>query len=277
MSDPGFATGVGATNELSLRVSVATLARVLFKHPNDGKTMLALERRTTTYQTEAGIVVQVKSQPFGGAIHIHDLRKLQQSVGDFHFDSDEARFEQDFRIFIRPSAWEAVRGFCLVHIHQPDDPVLEFDPRRELLEEFADTMEVNLQSDQYSYQAIGTVVENDPSPTENIAARGYPTARIYRIFEARVLDPWLAETIIRTGEGCAEQGLRKRALEDFQKGRPGRGNTILALPLDQIRSAYFAVAPEVRNVPILFQNHTLDETVAAVLDDVSVPKYQRYP
>jgi hypothetical protein len=277
MSDLGFATGVGATNELSLRVSVATLVRVLFEHPRDGKMMLALERRATASPTEAGLVVQVKSQPFGGAIHIHDLRKLQQSIGDFHFDSDEARSEQDFRIFIRPSTWEAVRGFCLRHIHHPDDPVLEFDPARELREEFADTMEVNLRPDQYSYQAIGTVVENDPSPTENISARGYPTARIYRIFEARVLDPWLVATMTSSGEGGAEEDLRKRALEDFQKGGPGRGNTILALPLDQIRSAYFAVTPEVRNVPILFQNHTLDETVAAVLDDVSVPKYQRHP
>lgn len=277
MSDPGFATRVGATNELSLRVSVATLVRVLFEHPDDGKIMLALERRASVYSTEAGLVVRVKSQPFGGAIHIYDLRKLQQSIGDFHFDSDEARLEQDFRIFIRPSAWETVRGLCLRHIRQPDDPVLEFDPRRELLEEFADTMDVNLQSDQYSYQAIGTVVENDPSPTENISARGYPTARIYRIFETRVLDPWLAETMTRSSEGCAEQDLRKRALEDFQKDGPGRANTVLALPLDQIRSAYFSVASEVRNAPILFQTHTLDETVAAILDDVSVPKYQRYP
>ena len=33
--------GIGATNELTLRVSVATLVRVLFKHPNNGEWMLA--------------------------------------------------------------------------------------------------------------------------------------------------------------------------------------------------------------------------------------------
>ena len=36
--------GIGATDELSLRVSVATLVRVLFEHTGDGDLMLALER-----------------------------------------------------------------------------------------------------------------------------------------------------------------------------------------------------------------------------------------
>ena len=37
MYDPG----IGATPDLSLRVSVATLVRVVFKHPNNGEWMLA--------------------------------------------------------------------------------------------------------------------------------------------------------------------------------------------------------------------------------------------
>ena len=35
--------GIGATNDLNLRVSVATLVRVLFENPRDGQLMLALE------------------------------------------------------------------------------------------------------------------------------------------------------------------------------------------------------------------------------------------
>ena len=35
--------GVGATENLGLRVSVATLVRVLFENPRDGELMLALE------------------------------------------------------------------------------------------------------------------------------------------------------------------------------------------------------------------------------------------
>jgi hypothetical protein len=36
--------GVGAADDLSLRVSVATLVRVLFEHPTDGEMMLTLEQ-----------------------------------------------------------------------------------------------------------------------------------------------------------------------------------------------------------------------------------------
>jgi hypothetical protein len=39
--------GVGATQDLSLRVSAATLVRVLFENPGDGNLMLALERKAT--------------------------------------------------------------------------------------------------------------------------------------------------------------------------------------------------------------------------------------
>ena len=37
--------GIGATDELSLRLSVATLVRVLFENPKDRELMLALERK----------------------------------------------------------------------------------------------------------------------------------------------------------------------------------------------------------------------------------------
>ncbi len=39
--------GVGPTAELSLRVSVSTLSRVVFPHPADGVPMLALEHKAT--------------------------------------------------------------------------------------------------------------------------------------------------------------------------------------------------------------------------------------
>ena len=127
-----FAPGIGATPDLSLRVSVATLVRVLFKNPNDGELMLALERKATLHETESGRMVKVKSQPFGGAIRIRDLMTLHDLIGDFHFDSERSRSEKDFRIFIRPSSWPAVREFCIERLNRVDDPILETDPRREL-------------------------------------------------------------------------------------------------------------------------------------------------
>ena len=132
--------GIGATDDLSLRVSVATLVRVVFKHPRNGEWMLALERKATLHETK----VEVKSQPFGGAIRILDLDAIHDLIGDFHFDSERSRSEQDFRLFIRPSNWSAVREVCIQHLSRVDDPILETNSARELVEEFDDALKINL-------------------------------------------------------------------------------------------------------------------------------------
>jgi urease accessory protein UreE len=54
--------GVGATQELSLRVSVATLVRVLFQNPSGDELMLALERKATLLTVENGRVIEINSQ-----------------------------------------------------------------------------------------------------------------------------------------------------------------------------------------------------------------------
>src|SRR5574341_857562 len=195
-----FNIGIGATNELSLRVSVATLVRVLFENPRDGALILALERKATLLESDGGFAVQVIAQPFGGAIQFRDPRMLRDLIGNFHFDSEESHSEQDFRIFIRPSDWEAVQEFCLHHFRDLDDPVLESDPRRELAEEFADALGISLKSNQYILKPLGTIVEENPAPTENIHAKGYPTVRIYRTFEARILDTSLSRAMMANSE-----------------------------------------------------------------------------
>src|SRR6266851_3269796 len=167
-----FNPGIGATRELSVRVSVATLVRVLFENPRDGDLMLALERKATLHQTENGLRVDVKAQPFGGAIRILDWRALRELIGHVHFDSERSQAEQDFRIFIRPSDWETVREFCIQHLSRVDDPILETDPGRELAEEFADALKISLKPDQYIRQPVATVVEDDPAPTENVHTKG---------------------------------------------------------------------------------------------------------
>jgi hypothetical protein len=270
-----FNPGIGATKELSLRVSVATLVRVLFENPTDGDLILALERKATLRKHEGGHYVDVKAQPFGGAIQIRDLRMLRNTIDDFHFDSEQSRSEQDFRIFIRPSAWEIVRQFCLQHFSQANDSLLESDPTRELSEEFAGVLEINLSSDQFVCKPVGTIVEDSPSPTENIYARGSHTARIYRIFEARILDPTLSRVMLVNSEGRSDQELLELALEDARNGGKGRANAILALPLKLIMGVYLAMPTEARNAPISFQSNQLDETVAAVLEGVAVPKYRK--
>lgn len=267
--------GVGATEDLSLRVSVATLVRVLFEHPGDGELMLALERKATLHKAKTGPILEVKSQPFGGAIRLLDPKALRDTIGDFHFDSEESRYEQDFRIFIHPSAWSVVREFCIQHFSDADDPVLETNPMRELAEEFADALKFSLKPDQYIYEPLGIVVEDDPAPTGNIHARGHFTARVYRIFEARILDSSLSHAMLTNTESYSNHDLHELALEDARNGGKGRANAILALPLKLIWDVYLAMPPKARNAPISFEDNQLDETVAAILEGVSVPKYRR--
>lgn len=267
--------GVGATEDLNLRVSAATLVRVLFKNPRDGNLMLALERKATLREAEKERLVEIKSQPFGGAIRVLELRALRERIGDFHFDSERSRSEQDFRIFIRPSAWETVREFCIEHFSRVDSPVLETDPGRELAEEFADALKINLRQDQYIHKPVATVVEDDPAPTKNIHAKGILTVRVYRIFEATISDPLLVHTIMANSESLSHQDLCDLALEDAQNGGKGRANAILALQMKFIRNIYLTMSPKERLGPILFEKNLLDETVPVVLDGIAIPKYQR--
>jgi hypothetical protein len=226
-------------------------------------------------ENEEQSFVNVRAQPFGGAVRIHNLGKLQEITGDFHFDSQESLSQHDFRLFIRPAAWERVQEFCLQRFSDPEDTVLESGPGRELAEEFADALNISLRPDQYSCKPVGSIIEIDPAPTENIYARGYATARIYGIFEARILDPSLVSVMVKNSENCSDQDLRELALKDYRRGEPGRANAVLTLPLNQVSALYAATSPALRNHPISFHNHQLDETVAAILDDVAVPKYQR--
>jgi hypothetical protein len=267
---------IGATEELSLRLSIATLVRVLFEHPRVGTMMLALERKATLLGSEGEHFVDVKSQPFGGAMRLLDLDALQKRIGEFHFDSEESRAERDFRIFIRPAVWATIREFCLEYFRQPNDAILESDPTRELTEEFYDTLEIHLKPDQYTCEAIGTLIEENPSPTENIHARGYPTVRIYRIFEARILHPAVISAMLENSETCSDKILGKRALEDSLNGGPGRANAVLTLPFREINDFHLGIPRAARNQRVYFQSHRLDETVAAVLEGVMIPKYREH-
>ena len=266
---------VGSTNDLSLRVSVATLVRVLFTNPNNGVRMLALERKATRRETENRHIVELKSQPFGGAIRILDVNKLGDGIGEFHFDSEHSRAEEDFRLFIRPSGWPAVREFCIQHLSHDDDPVLETNPTRELAQEFAEALKVDLMPEQYVCERMGTIVENEPSPTGNFYTKGAPTVRVYRIFEASITDASLAHVLLNTSMNVSDQKLCELALEDAQQGGNGWANAALALPLKRLSDFYFSIPPEARNSSVTFEKNLLDDTVSIILDSITGPKYQR--
>lgn len=266
--------GIGATKELSLRVSVALLNRVVFPHPRNETLMLALERKATVVR-DGEDNIRVCAQPFGGVVNILNPLPLQEIVGEIKFDSKESKQEQDFRILIPPSKWEVVKQYCLRRFENPDDTELESTPHRELVEEFEETLNVNLKPEQYTYQLLGFVIENDPFPTDNVYVQGQLTVRLYGIFEVHIIDDALSKTMLSVSQRDSDQDLRGLALKDLQNGGNGRANSILALPLNLAVDSYLALPPELRYQKISIENHKLDESVMAILNDVPVPQYQR--
>lgn len=262
-------------NELSLRVSVATLSKVIFQHPQDASWMLALERKATLIKQAPKQEVQVMAQPIGGAVRFRDPSQLRELIKGFRFDSQRSQTEADFRILIQPAQWPTVRSFCIRHLEHPDNPVLEAKPDRELVEEFYDTLGVQLRTDQYATRPIATLVENQPIPTGNIHAVGQITARVYRIFETQILDESLGQLMIDNSARYTDQDLRQLALRDANDGGSGRANAILILPLRSLIDCYLAMPPEERGEPVMIDDHLLNGNVPAILEGVSVPKFQR--
>ncbi|MBX3063448.1 MAG: hypothetical protein KF726_10765 [Anaerolineae bacterium] len=255
-------------SELGLRVSVATLNRVFFPDPHSGTPMLALERKAT--QSDGG--VYVRAQPFGGAVRLLDPAALSALIGDFEYDSPRSRSEQDFRILIRPADWQTVRDFCVRHLRNDGDSVLETDPGRELVEEFEECLQAKLEPHHYSYRSIGMVVENAPTPTNNARSPGTPTVRIYRIYEVQISDPALSLALLTASQQHTEALLRDKVLADARNGGRGRANTVLTIAPDVLRNAYLRLAPEERYAPINVDGHLLTESVLAVLNDIEVPQ-----
>ncbi len=161
------------TEDSSLRVSVATLDRVIFRDPKSENIMLALERKATLLNDGS---VWVRAQPFGGGVRILDQKHLQEIIGRMEFDSERSKYEADFRILISPSKWEMVKQYALQHLEDQDDTELEAVPHRELVEEFEETLGVSLEPNQYTFRPTGFVIENHPVPTDNANVQ-WPTNR----------------------------------------------------------------------------------------------------
>ncbi len=268
--------GVGATEDLSLRVSVASLVRVLFDSPEDGRTMLALERTATLREIQSRSRVTVNAKPFGGAVQLTNPEGLQALIGNFQYDSERSRREKDFRIQIQPGSWEKVKEICQEHLNQTGKGILESSPERELAEEFEDTLNVRITPDQYLLKPLCMIVEDLPSETDNVRAEGVPTVRIYYIFEAWIEDPEIIKKILVNSNQYSDKDLETMAWNDVRQGGRGRANAILALGLDDLKDVYFSIATEMRGDSILVGEHHLDGNVLAILEEVDQLKYHHY-
>jgi hypothetical protein len=163
--------------------------------------MLALERKATLDETAQGRWLRSMRSPLAAPIRIRDVKALQDLIGAFHFDSERSRSEGDFRLFIRPSSWPALREVCIEHLGRDHDPLLDSDPGRELVEEFFDALGIELLPGQYQPSQRHGGGRPAKHATGNPRARGYPTARIYRMFEARITTRQLAQALLDNSEG----------------------------------------------------------------------------
>ena len=268
-------TGVGPTEEMSLRASVATLARLLIPHPGSGETLLALEHKATAQIRDGEPSAHLQAQPFGGAVRIPSPTALQEKLGQFHFDSARSKAEKDFRIFIEPSQWPALKKLVIDELNQGRSPIIDPDPRRELEEEFQDALDYSLRPEQFSAERGRVVVEDEPVPTGSWRAHGRMTARIYCIYQVELLDQALPNLLLNASQqhpGAALLHLAKQRAQ--QDGHFGRANGILLAPLEEIEMFFRRLDSDTFGESLSYQDTTLSDNVAAVLDEIPCPKYR---
>jgi hypothetical protein len=263
--------GIGATEKLRLRVSVATIVRVLFNSNQDQRTMLALERTATLQELDGKKEVVVKAKPFGGGVRLTNPLALKELIGDFNYDSERSRQEMDFRIQVHPASWGKIKEICGSFLKGNEWDILDPSPERELAEEFQDSLRAEITPDQYHLKPKGIIIEDTPVETKNVRATGLPTVRIYYVFEARITDPGLIDSMLDNSHKHSEADLKNTAWADARKGGRGRANAILTISLDDLLDFYFSIPVHQRDKPAIFNKYQLDGNLLALLEGIDNP------
>jgi hypothetical protein len=268
--------GVGATRELSLRVSVGALVRLLFENPETGRLMLALERTATLREIEGRPEVVVKAKPFGGVVRLTNPQKLKHLIGNFHYDGKLSRQERDFRILINPVSWGIIKEICKEHLNETGTGILDSSPTRELAEEFEDSLKIKITPHQYDLKRRELIIEDFPEETDNVHAQGLPTVRIYYLFEARIKTPETIKMMLRNSRETSDKDLQKMARDDAKRGGEGRANAILTLDLDELKNIYNSIPLERRSESLRVGEHQLEGNVPVLLEEINHPRYLHY-
>jgi hypothetical protein len=82
--------------------------------------------------------------------------------------------------------------------------------------------------------------------------------------------------MMENNETHPEPVLRRQVLEEAQRSGRGRANAMFVAPIRELSEAYLRIPPEMRGERLPFKNSLLAGNVAAVLDDIFVPKFQEY-
>ena len=269
---PPHEAGVGATDALSLRVSVATLARVQFEAPEDGRTMLALERTATLRGTGAHRNVNVVTKPFGGGVRLTDPDALREAIGPFQFDSERSRLEQDFRLQIRPETWTRLEAMCRHQLTAGHAGILDPSPLRELTEELGDTLGIAALPEPYRLRPLRTLIQGTPRKTESVRAPGRPTVRVYYVFELVVEDEEIIGAMVEGSRTISDRDLADAA----KRSERGRANGVLVLGLQALREAWLGVPLRGRGDGLRLGEHRLAGNVPAVLDGIELPGFRAH-
>ena len=259
-------SGTEPSEGFNLRVSVGILVRVIFKNPENEKIMLALERTSTSIKSEGKSRVVVRTKPFGGGARILNPNELMNLIGDFHYDSGRSQEESDFRILVNPGNWEKILVVCREHLSGKRVGVIDFSPVRELTEEFQDSLHIQLRSQDYSLTPRGMRIEDELTPTENVNAPGFPTKRIYILYDAWLKSSGLMKMIMANSSKYSDANLEEMACEDAKKGGKGRANAMLSVSLNQLLDFYRSVQHDGKESPMLFMGHQFEWNVRALLE-----------
>jgi hypothetical protein len=261
-----FNPGIGPTEELSMRVSVAVLIRVLFKNPVDGQMMIALERTATLMNDEGRFEAVVRVKPFGGGVRLVQTQKFKQLIGDYHYDSERSSEEGDLRILINPVQWDKVKAICQEHQNNRADGIINSSPVRELTEEFEDSLGMRITSEDFDLTPREMIVEEKLTATENVNAPGIPTRRIYYPFDAVLKDLGIIKMMIDNDRQCSDLDLQIMAKEDAKRGGKGRANAVLTVSHDKLVEFYLSSSKGPDQSPKSFEGHQLEGNIPVILD-----------
>ena len=267
--------GIGVTEKLNLRASVGALVKVLFANPENEQTMLALERIAALRKIKEKSEIVVKAKPFGGAVRITNPQALKEYIGDFNFDSERSRQEEDLRILVHPASWGKIKEICKEHLQDTKKRIIDISPDRELTEEFEDSLKIKITPNEYKLKSKGMIIEELPTETDNVRAEGIPTVRIYFLYEAEIISSDTIRMMLTNSSQYSDDDLKKIATEDANQDGKGRANAILTLGHDELTDKYNSVPLERLSESVYFGGHFLDGNVPAILEEIKHPKYNR--
>lgn len=255
---------VGATEELSLRVSTAVLTKTTFRHPESGESMLVLERKAVAESTSGGFKEKLQAQPLGGASRLVDPAALGRLVDQFNYDSAESKSEGDFRIQIKPGDWPRVRDFCVKHFMDPSTGAIEANPERELAEELGDSLGVEVNPTDYSTRNLGIVLRGGTS-TDRVGVSGQHTVRAFNIYHVEITGPTLIAKILENSSAVSDQSLINHArAKAAASGKKGKATALLALPLSHVVDAFAARDLKGEWPSITVAGHIIADNVPAI-------------